>query len=192
MSRYGYLKVFQRVPRTEIMRVDCISIQTQTVYTVQYSKCLLYPRHKKCVKGYIVITFPFVCLFVHLYTYICSSFHHILDTRVKAFVLKFIRPYIIKTLCWISFILGMMVDISLKFYSVPSTPGPDLEVKVMDLEFLYKSHNFLHLSLYYVMNFMHIWHDGRYWSRVSLSMIPIPGCDLDKVGRSKPGAVLTG
>ena len=113
--------------------------------------------------------------------YICSSFHHILDTRVKAFALKFIRPYIIKTLCWISFILGMMVDISLKFYSVPSTPGPDLEVKVMNLEFLYKSHNFLHLSLYNVKNFMHIWHDGRYTgrSRVSLSTIPISGCDLE-------------
>ena len=37
----------------------------------------------------------------------------------------------------------MMVDISLKFYSMPfPTSGPDLEVKVLDLKFSYKSQNF--------------------------------------------------
>ena len=53
---------------------------------------------------------PFVCRFVH------SSFHH----RVKVLGLKFIRPHILKTLRWISFIFGMMVDIGLKFLSAPS------------------------------------------------------------------------
>ena len=42
--------------------------------------------------------------------------------RVKVFVLKFIRPHILKTLWWISFIFGMMVDIGLKFLSAPSPP----------------------------------------------------------------------
>ena len=36
--------------------------------------------------------------------------------RVKVFTLKFIRPYIMKTL-WYSFIFGLMVDIGLKFLS---------------------------------------------------------------------------
>ena len=29
------------------------------------------------------------------------------------------------------------------------------------------------------MNFMYIWQDGRYKSRVLLSKIPTPGCDLE-------------
>ena len=42
--------------------------------------------------------------------------------RVKVFALKFIRPHILKTLWWISFIFGMMVDIGLKFLSAASPP----------------------------------------------------------------------
>ena len=38
-----------------------------------------------------------------------SNFHK--KVRVKVFALKFIRPHILKTLWWISFIFGMMVDI---------------------------------------------------------------------------------
>ena len=49
-----------------------------------------------------------------------SNFHK--KVRVKVFALKFIRPHILKTLWWISFILGMMVDIGLKFLSAPSPP----------------------------------------------------------------------
>ena len=41
---------------------------------------------------------------------------------VKVFTLKFIRPHTLKTLWWISFIFGMMVDIGLKFLSAPSPP----------------------------------------------------------------------
>ena len=66
--------------------------------------------------GYIVFAFPFVSSFVG--TYFRSSFRH----RVKVFALKFIRPHILKTLWWISFIFGMMVDIGLKFLSTPSPP----------------------------------------------------------------------
>ena len=55
--------------------------------------------------------------------------------RVKVFALKFIRPHILKTFRWISFIFGMMVDIGLKFLSAPSPPQGDLGVKVTDLEF---------------------------------------------------------
>ena len=76
-------------------------------------KCLcLYPRHTKYV-GVYSFRFSFVR------TYIRSSFRH----RVKVFALKFIRPHILKTLWWISFILGMKVDIGLKFLSAPSPPG---------------------------------------------------------------------
>ena len=49
-----------------------------------------------------------------------SNFHK--KVRVKVFALKFIRPHILKTLWWMSFIFGMMVDIGLKFLSAPSPP----------------------------------------------------------------------
>ena len=42
--------------------------------------------------------------------------------RVKVFALKFIRPHILKTLRWISFIFGLMVDIGLKVLLAPSPP----------------------------------------------------------------------
>ena len=115
-------------------------------YTPDIRSMWLYPRHTKYVVipptyevcgytpdirsmwGYIVFAFPFVCSFVRSYvcsfvclfvrSYIHSSFRH----RVKVFALKFIRPHILTTLWWISFIFGMMVDIGLKFLSVPSPP----------------------------------------------------------------------
>ena len=78
--------------------------------------------------GYIVFAFPFVPSYVHSFvrSFVCtfvrscvrSSFRH----RVKVFALKFIRPRILKTLWWISFIFGMMVDLGLKFLSAPSPP----------------------------------------------------------------------
>ena len=47
------------------------------------------------------------------------------------------------TFWWISFILGMMVDVGLKFFLREiSVPGHDPEVKVTDLEFSYKSQTF--------------------------------------------------
>ena len=88
---------------------------------------LLYPRHTKFV-GVYSFRFsvrPLVRSFVR------SSFRH----RVKVFALKFIRPHILKTLWWISFTFGMMVDIGLKFLSAPSPPQGWLGVKVTDFEF---------------------------------------------------------
>ena len=64
--------------------------------------------------GYNVFAIPFVHSFV--LSFVRSSFRH----RVKVIALKFIRPHILKTLRWISFIFGMMVDIGLKFLSAPS------------------------------------------------------------------------
>ena len=69
--------------------------------------------------GYIVFAFPFVR------SYISSSFRH----RVKVFALKFIRLLILKTVWWISFIFGMMVDIQCRskvFISTISTLGVTL------------------------------------------------------------------
>ena len=80
-----------------------------------YEKIFIPPTYNS-MWGYIVFAFPFVRSFVH--TFVCSSFCH----RVKIFALKFIRRHILKTLWWISFIFGMMVDIGLKFLSAPSQP----------------------------------------------------------------------
>ena len=60
------------------------------------------------------------------------NFHK--KVRVKIFALKFIRPHILKTLWWISFIFGMMVDIALKFLLAPSPSwGWPLERSTIDL-----------------------------------------------------------
>ena len=72
----------------------------------------------------------------------------------------------------------MMVDVLLS--DIP-TPGPYLKVKVTDLEFSYSVFALEFIQLYYqdlLMNFMCIWHDGRYRSRVLLGRIPTPGVTL--------------
>ena len=136
---------------------------------------LVIPRHTKYVGVY---TFRF---FVR--TFVRSSFRH----RVKVFALKFIRPHILKIVWWIVFIFGMMVDIGLKFLSAPSppqgwpwgqghglrifikkSPGQSFCVKV------YKTSYFEDL----LMDFVHIWHDGRYRSKVFIGTIPTPGVTL--------------
>ena len=81
--------------------------------------------------------------------YVCLSFRHIRRTRVKIFASKFIRPYMIKTLHWISFIFGMKVNTGLMFYAVP-TSCSDLDVSVTDLEFSNKSQNFCTLYSYII------------------------------------------
>ena len=72
------------------------------MFTVVCILLSLYPRHTKYV-GVYSFRFsvrPFVCSYVRSFvcSYVCSfvrsSFHH----RVKVFVLKFIRPHILKTL----------------------------------------------------------------------------------------------
>ena len=89
----------------------------------KYAMCghspLLYPRHTKYVRVSVYSFLLFhssICLFVR--TFVRLSFRH----RVKVFALKFIRLHILKTLWWISFLFGMMVDIGLKFISAPSLP----------------------------------------------------------------------
>ena len=77
-------------------------------------KIYFYTPDIRSMWGYIVFAFPFVRSFVH--TFVRSSFRH----RVNVFALKFIRPHILKTLWWISFIFGMMVGIGQKFLSAPS------------------------------------------------------------------------
>ena len=141
---------------------------------------------------YIVFVFPFVRslvrTFVHLFVH--SSFHH----RVKVFALKFIRPHILKTLWWISFIFGMMVDISLKFLSAPSPPrrwpwgqGHILRIfikKSRGQSFCVK----VYKTLYFgdpLMDFVHIWHDGRYRSKVFIGTIPTLGVTLGSRSRTE-------
>ena len=51
-------------------------------------------------------------------------------------------------------------------------------VKVFALKFIYKTSYFEDP----LIDFIHIWHDGRYRSKVFISTIPTPGCDIgDKV-----------
>ena len=120
----------------------------------------IIPRHTKYVGVYSFRFFrssvrSFVRTFIRSYvrsfisSFVRSSFRH----RVKVFVLKFIRPHILKTLWWISFIFGMMVDIGLKCVKV------------------YKTWYFEDP----LMDFIHILHVDRYRSKVFISTIPAPG-----------------
>ena len=144
-----------------------------------------YTPNIRSMWGYIVIAFPFISSFVR--TFVClfvrSSFCH----RVKVFALKFIRPHILKTLWWISFIFGMMVDIGLKFLSAPSPPrgwpwgqGHGLRIfikKSQGQSFCIK----VYKTSYFedpLMDFIHIWHDGRYRSKVFIGTILTPGVTL--------------
>ena len=94
-------------------------LKSNFLIKVYIAICISY--HTKFVEGYIVFAFLFVCMYVR--SFIRWSFRrHVRGTRVKVFVPKFIRPYIIKTLWWISFLFGMMVDLGLKFYWLPYPP----------------------------------------------------------------------
>ena len=128
--------------------------------------------------GYIVFAFPFVHLYVR--SFVRSSFCH----RVKVFALQFIRPHILKILWWISFIFGMMIDIGLKFLSAPSpTRGWPWGQGHGLRTFIKKSHGQsfcvkVYKTSYFedpLMDFVYIWHDGRYRSKVFISTIPTPG-----------------
>ena len=141
-------------------------------------KTYFYTPDIRSMWGYIVFAFPFVCSYVR--SLVRSSFRH----RVKVFALKFIRPHILKTLWWILFIFGMMVDIGLKFLSAPSPPrgwpwgqGHGLRIfikKSQAQSFCVK----VYKTSYFkdpLMDFVRIWHDGRYRSQLYISTIPILG-----------------
>ena len=143
---------------------------------IHIEKLHIYTPDIRSMWGYIVFAFPFV------HSFVCSSFRY----RVKVFALKFIRPHILKTLWWISSIFGMMVDIGLKFLSAPSPPRgwpwgqghgqnfhKKVRVKVFALKF-YKTSYFEDP----LMDFIHIWLDGRYRSEVFISTILTLGVTL--------------
>ena len=188
---------------------------------------IFIPRHTKYV-GYIVFAFPFVCSSVHMYirlfirTFVRSCVRSSSRHRVKVFALKFIRPHILKTLWWISFIFGMMVDIGLKFLSAPSpsrgwpwgqghgqnfhkkSQGQSFCVKVYKtsyfedplMDFIHIWHDCTYRSKVFIstiptsyfedplMDFIHIWHDGGYRSKVFISTIPTPGMTLGSRSRT--------
>ena len=143
------------------------------------TRLVYYTPDIRSMWGYIVFAFPFVRSYVRsiVRSFVHSSFRH----RVKVFVLKFIRPHILKILWWIPFIFGMMVDIGLKFLSAPSPPrgwpwgqGHGLRIfikKSQGQSFCVK----VYKTSYFedpLMDFVHIWHDGRYRSKVFISTIP--------------------
>ena len=151
----------------------------------KYLSEYLYTPDIRSMWGYIVFAFPFVRSFVctYIHSFVHSSFRH----RVKVFALKFIRPHILKTLWWISFIFGMMVDIGLKFLSAPSPPrgwpwgqGHRLRIfikKSQGQSFCVKVYKTSYFEDPF-MDFVHIWHDGRYRSKVVIGTIPTPGVTL--------------
>ena len=74
--------------------------------------------------------------------------------------------------------MTMMVDVGLKvLLREISIPGHNLEVKVKDLKFSYKSQTFC-IKVYIailsrpLVDFIDIWGDGIYRSKVLLSAIP--------------------
>ena len=71
--------------------------------------------------GYIVFAFPLVRSYVRSFVCPCVlSF--IFQSQGQSFCVKVYKTSILKTLWWISFIFGMMVDIGLKFLLAPSPP----------------------------------------------------------------------
>ena len=129
-----------------------------------------YTTDIRSMWGYLVFAFPFVRPSVRSYErpYVRSSFRY----RVKVFALKFIGPHILKTLWWISFIFGMIVDIGLKFLSAPSPTrgwhwgqghGHRIFIKKTGSKFCIKVYKTSYFE-YPLMDFIHIWHDGRYRS----------------------------
>ena len=96
------------------------------------------------------------------------------------FVSKFIRPYITKILWLISFVFCMMVDIGIMFYSVLS-PSLGMTLRSQNFHVKVKIFALQFIQLYYqdpLMNFLYIWHDGSYRSRVLLSTIPTQSMTL--------------
>ena len=86
------------------------SISVLALFCLRTCALIISPTYEVCGG----IMFSLFRSFVR--TFVRSSFRH----RVKVFALKFIRPHILETLWWISFIFGMMVDIGLKVLSAPS------------------------------------------------------------------------
>ena len=153
-------------------------------FNIQFSE-IFYTPDIQSMWGYIVFAFSFVCSCVRLFVRSCirSSFRH----TIKVFALKFIRPNILKTLWWISFIFGMMVDTGLKFLSAPSPPwwwpwgqGHRLRIfvkKSLGQSFCVK----VYKTSYFedpLMDFVHIGHDCRCRSKVFISTIPTLGVTL--------------
>ena len=102
--------------------------------------------------------------------------------RVKVFTLKFIRPHILKTLWWISFIFGMMVDIGLKFLLAPSPSRGWSLGQGHGLPIFIKMSKFLCLSFYSciikTLVEFHLYLTCYYISTESLTPHdPHPGCD---------------
>ena len=116
-------------------------------FYLNYTQHMFIPQHTKYVEGYIVFAFPLVRTFDCSFVRLCVMF---VDTRVKVFALKFIRPYIIKTLWWISSIFGMNGRYAgLKFYLVPSPCWSlTLSSRPQNFHKKRKTVNLLHLSLY--------------------------------------------
>ena len=89
---------------------------------------LLYPQQTKYVEGYIVFTFPFIR------TYVRSSFSHVRGCQDQSFCVPLTDFIYIKH--------DDRYRSNLLLSAIP-TPGPDLDLKVTDLEFfIQKSQSF--------------------------------------------------
>ena len=96
----------------------CCVYSSESFFSRIHSTYHYYTHDIRRMWGYIVFAFAFVRSFVR--TYVCSFVFP--SHRVKVFALKYIRPHILKTLWWISFIFSLIIDIGLKFLSAPFPP----------------------------------------------------------------------
>ena len=59
-------------------------------------------------------------MYIHSFLHLSITFVE-LGSKFLLQSLKDLSPFIIKTICWISFIFGVLVDMDLKFYSIIAT-----------------------------------------------------------------------
>ena len=115
-------RFFFCLPLTHILRAYILSQRDNLLLTLQafcpnVGRELLWfsGKLKETQQSILFILFKFsvTCLYPDIQFIFAIPFVVDLGSR-------FIRPYIIKTIWWISFILCLMADIGLKFYPVPS------------------------------------------------------------------------
>ena len=154
--------------------------------------CFLYPRHTKYVGVY---SFRFsVRLFVR--SYVCSFVRSFVCTFVRSFVFPSQGQSFCVKVYKTSYFEDPLMDFvhiwhdgryrSKVFISTIPTPGWPWEQGHGLWIFVKKSQGQsfcvkVYKTSYFedpLMDFIHIWHDGRYRSKVFISTIPIPGVTL--------------
>ena len=99
-----------------------------------------------------------------------------LEFLCKSFVLKFLQCQFLRSLWWIWFMCGMVIDISPKFYVVPS-PSSTWPYGQGHRTFMYKfcvTDFTMSVFAKSLMDLILVWHGDRYWSKILLGTMSIP------------------